>query len=156
MTRVVSAIKEEATSGGDYTKVDSILQEWENKKVQVLPTFSADMKLDATNYAIWKVTLEAVLETYDLVVMVDTEFPRLVESGVMFSEGRRAKIRKAARQWDRLNARIRSFIFLNCTTKVIGHIAYERGQEDHRADVQSDDPDEAGFPRGDYENIGTK
>lgn len=109
----------------DQDEVDSVLREWLDRKVPVLPTFPADMKLDGSNYSIWKVMMEAVLKTYDLALLVLTEFGRPDDSirfGLSMKE--LAQNKKSAGQWDRLNARIRSFIFLNCTPKVIGHIKH--------------------------------
>lgn len=78
-----------ATSGGYEVEVDSFLDEWVDKKVPVPSTFSQEMKLDRTNYSIWRVTSEAVLETYDLGVMVKAKFSYPNEYGMTSSFSRK-------------------------------------------------------------------
>ena len=49
---------------------DAMYQELMERKIPTLPTFPADRQLDGKNYTTWAMRMEAVLETYDLAVMV--------------------------------------------------------------------------------------
>ena len=52
------------------------LGEWVDRKIPVLPLLPADRQLEGqSNYGTWKVLMESVLETHDLLVMVSTPLP---------------------------------------------------------------------------------
>ena len=111
--------KSTETSSG---KEDAVYQELMERKIPTLPTFLADRQLDGKNYTTWAMQMEAVLETYDLAVMVlqNVECP-------MATNSEDSDYEKQAYQWDGLNARIRSFIVLNCTSAVLSHIRHMQG-----------------------------
>ena len=113
---------------GDYGD-EGFIQELMERKIPVLPHFPENRQLQGqASYGIWRVLIESVLETHDLLPMVSTPFPRpkVSEEELSPYSGSlclmKSATRKEANQWDRLNARIRSFIFLNCTPSVIEHI----------------------------------
>ena len=49
------------------------MMEW---KIPTLPTFPSDKQLDGKNYSTWVMQMEAVLESYDLAIMVLQDVPR--------------------------------------------------------------------------------
>ncbi|MCO5594455.1 hypothetical protein L7F22_048485 [Adiantum nelumboides] len=93
------------------------------RKVPTLPSIPSDQKLDGKNYSLWKAMMEAVLESYDLLEMVSDDFPRPVANAADTLE-ERTQINKAAVAWDKLNARVRSFLFLSCTPQALGHVKH--------------------------------
>lgn len=106
-------------------------------KIPTLPTFPVDRQLGGSNYGIWKVMMESVLESYDLADFVIIGVPRPeAEEGELLST---RKDREAQTQiWDRVNARVRLFIFLNCTPQVINHVKHmtlARGIWEHLASL---------------------
>ena len=80
-------------------------------KVPTLPTFPLDRQLTGTNFSIWKVIMLAILKSYELAFFILTDVPKPAEE----DEGA---------LWDRINARIRSFIILNVTPAILGHIKH--------------------------------
>lgn len=80
-------------------------------KIPALPTFPLDRQLTDINYGIWKMIMLAVLDSYELSVFILMDVPR-PEDG---EEGA---------LWDRINARIRSFIISNVTPDVLSHIKH--------------------------------
>ena len=64
------------------------------------------------NYSLWKIQMAVVLESYDLAEFVTT--------GVLRPSP--AAHPHDALMWDKLNAWVRSFIFLNCQPAVLNHI----------------------------------
>ncbi|MCO5548047.1 hypothetical protein L7F22_001503 [Adiantum nelumboides] len=67
---------------------------------------------------------DGVLETHDILYMVENDYPRsdATASGSIYWT--QARLRKELNLWDQLNARIRSFFFLNCSSAVIEHIKH--------------------------------
>ncbi|MCO5602873.1 hypothetical protein L7F22_057012 [Adiantum nelumboides] len=75
--------------GGDFNNVETF-EDWQppafphiarfaemfERKILVLPMFPQKQKQDATNYQDWKVLMDAVLETYDLILMVHDKIDR--------------------------------------------------------------------------------
>lgn len=114
-----------ASSSGS-SRADLVFEELMERKVPVLPTFPSDKQLDGKNYSTWVMQMEAVLESYDLDVMVTQAVDRPVAS-LEANESEKDEIQKQGSQWDRLNARIRSFIVLNCTPAVLAHICHLTG-----------------------------
>ena len=105
---------------------DDVVQEWLERKIPVLPLFPESRQLQGQgNYGICKVLMESMLETHDLLLMVSQECPRPVVKpgdGSSASSFLLPTTSKEANQWDTLNARIRSFIFMSCTPAVLEHI----------------------------------
>ena len=62
-----STEKKIPTSSG---KEDAVYHELMERKIPTLPTFPTDRQLDGKNYTTWAMQMEAVLETYDLAIMV--------------------------------------------------------------------------------------
>ena len=106
-----------------FGKEDAVYQELMERKIPTLPTFPADRQLDGKNYTIWAMQMEAVLETYDLAIMVLQNVERPMASNTEED----TDYAKQAYQWDRLNACVQSFIVLNCTPAVLSHIRHMQG-----------------------------
>ena len=70
-------------------------------------------RLTGTNFNIWKVIMLAILESYELAFFIMTDVPKPAEED-------------AGALWDRINARIRSFIILNVTPTILSHIKHMR------------------------------
>ena len=96
---------------------DAMYQELMERKIPTLPTFPVDRQLDGKNYTTWAMQMEAVLETYDLAIMVLQNVERPTASNAEDMD-----YAKQAYEWDQLNAPIRSFIVLNCTSMVLSYI----------------------------------
>ena len=90
------------------------------KKKPTLPTFPSNWQLDGKNYSTWVMQMEAVLESYDLAFMVLQDVPWSTAITDDFLDS----INEESYTWDWLNARIRSFIILNCTPSVLAHIRH--------------------------------
>ena len=80
-------------------------------KVPTFTTFPLDRQLTGTNFSIWKVIMLAVLESYELAFFIMTDVPKPAEEldGAL---------------WERINAKIRSFIILNVTPTILSHIKH--------------------------------
>ena len=102
---------EDDCGGNKFQKAS--LQDLADKPVKVptLWTFPLDRQLTGTNFSIWKVIMLAVLESYELAFFSMTDVPKPAEE----DEGA---------LWDRINARIRSFIILNVTPAILSHIKH--------------------------------
>ena len=87
-------------------------------KIPTLSTFPSDRQLDGKNYSTWVMQMEDVLESYDLAFMVLEDISQPTALADDFLDSVNAK----SYRWDRLNARIRSFIILNCTPSILAHI----------------------------------
>ncbi|KAI5081540.1 hypothetical protein GOP47_0001283 [Adiantum capillus-veneris] len=70
------------------------------RKVPTLPTIPADQKLDGKNYSLWKAMMEAVLESYDLLEMVEGDLERTPVLGDGLTTTEITRITKAAAMWD--------------------------------------------------------
>ena len=88
------------------------------RKIPTLLTFLSDRQLDKKNYSTWVMQMEAVLESYDLAFMVLQDIPRSIALVDDFLD----LVDAESYRWDWLNARIFSFIILNCTPSVLAHI----------------------------------
>ena len=64
--------------------------------------------------------MEAVLESYDLAFMVLQDVPRPTALADDFLDS----LNVESYRWDWLNARIHSFIILNCTLAILAHIQH--------------------------------
>ena len=94
------------------------MMEW---KIPTLLTFLSNRQLDKKKYSTWVMQMEAMLESYDLAFMVLQDVPwRLTALADDFLDSVDAE----SYRWDRLNARICSFIVLNCTPVVLAHIQH--------------------------------
>ena len=65
-----------------------------NRKIPVLPQFPADrVLLGQSNYGIWQVVMEFVLETHDILYMVETDNPRpdATSASIYWSDARLRK-----------------------------------------------------------------
>ena len=51
------------------------LKDMMEQKIQTLPTFPYDRKLDGNNYSTWVMQMEAMLVSYDLTFMVLQDVP---------------------------------------------------------------------------------
>ena len=60
----------EKKSPTSFGKEDAVYHELMERKIPTLPTFPTDRQLDGKNYTTWAMQMEAVLETYDLAIMV--------------------------------------------------------------------------------------
>ena len=102
---------------------DDLVAAMLERKVPTLPTIPADQKLDGKNYSLWKAMMEAVLESYDLLEIVEGDLLRPeAEDGDTVVEV--ARISRAAAVWDWVNARVRSFLFLSCTPQTLRHVKH--------------------------------
>ena len=79
---IVAMASNDSTSKGKApieSDEEEVLQEWLERKILVLPQFPESRQLQGQgNYGIWKVLMESVLETHDLLMMVSQECPRPV------------------------------------------------------------------------------
>lgn len=116
MATTLSTTDQGEPSSSVAHRSEGALKELLERKIPTLPTFPSDRLLDGKNYSTWSMQMEAVLETYDLAVMVLTDLPRPTEEQDPIGDERY--------QWDRFNARIRSFIIINCTPSVLAHIRH--------------------------------
>ena len=89
-------------------------------RIPTLSTFPSNRQLDGKSYSTWVMQMEAVLESYDLAFMVLQDVPRPIALADDFMDSVDAESYKG----DPLNARIRSFIVLNCTPTVLAHIQH--------------------------------
>lgn len=90
--------KQASGSSNDTNKLEHIL---------TLPTFPEARQLDGTNYALWKVQMAA--DDLAEFITVGIPCPNLETE------------ESEALLWDKLNARMRSFIVLKCHPPVLNH-----------------------------------
>ncbi|MCO5560564.1 hypothetical protein L7F22_014179 [Adiantum nelumboides] len=116
------------TSEQDDRMHDGFRHELLDRKIPVLPRFPSDrVLLGQRNYGILRVLMESVLETHDILYMVAAEYPRPDATSLRSILWSPARLQKEQNLWDQLNARIRSFLFLNCSPAVIEHIKHMQG-----------------------------
>ena len=123
MTDVLDDVASSSTSKASSPKKQNPLSFFKDimeRKIPTLPTFPSDRQLDGKNYTTWVMQMEAVLESYDMAAMVLEDIPRPLSVMDLGKDDGDS----SAYKWDRLNARIRSFIILNCTTSVLAHIRH--------------------------------
>lgn len=94
---------------------------WWQAHMYFLPSYlplGLQVGWDGTKYEIWKVMIKSILESYDLIFWnVPPPNPNDEE---LYTMGCRCATQQVA-IWDRSNARVKSFIFLNCMRRVINH-----------------------------------
>ena len=107
----------EVLKSEEVLALEQRFKEFMNTKIPILPTIPKEDKLDGTNYGIWRVIMESILQTYDMLEAVtkDIDIP---------SSSNDPDVVRVRELVTRLNARIRSFIFLSCSSLVIAHIKH--------------------------------